>query len=1047
MQLAISVVGAVVGGVIGFYAGGPSGAVYGAELGFALGGIAGSLLVHQKGPSPSDLRVQDSAYGRPIPWYYGVYRGAGNVIWCGQALQHQESAGKGGGPSQSVVTLSFAVGICEGPIVGVRRIWANGKLIYDMSNPSNFEAVSGSNQMVQNFKLYLGDENQLADPTIQAAEGVANTPPFRGLAYVVFNDLDLSSWGNYMPSLSFEVFKTAALSYTKGLQYDITKSPAWDSWAGNSVVRIDEAGNMYGWQYGQVGSFFQAQAFKVSPYGVTEFLLGTPLHTTFDGPYQRFQNYDGDDGIAFSSGNYYVPSAVAVLAGRGGPFSTFWMNQGNAVKKGGIIYGAISVASVPGPLLIWNPTLGAYDSGSYVAMMAVVGVSDSYVYVATDGTAPNPHALVKLTLGGDFVAVLATDAQFGLSTVGYFISDSQIYLNYGPTVRMWNGSALVDTGVPADSSGNLGDFRIYNDTGYFSSWFNPHPFYAQVPTLNPSAMVLSDVISDICTRAGLSSAQYDVSGLTDQVLGCAVANHSSPRANAAPLMSAYFVDANDTDNKLKFVRRGAQPVGTFYYADLGSSPSLGDDANMTPITEQIAQEVDLPRSLAFTYSSFGTDYQVNTQTAFMPDTSSNKDVTAQATIVLTDNDARLRAQSMLWAAWVGRKSFTLSTSLAYLQYEPGDVMWLHRGDGSTVVVRITRCVLDGQGSLQWEVQLEQPDIYPNGTFSVGGGRALGYSTPPIDYGGPTILRILDIPPLRDIDSTPGVYLAACGLASNWPGAMVDVSRDGSSYSQLTRILRQSSIGYATTKLGDYAGGNTPDELNKVTVLLYAGALSSVSYSDFMLGNSAAYLGGEIIFFRDAVLIAANTYRLSGLLRARAGTDFAKSTHAAGEAFVFLDVNALVKQSINVSDIGNTLYYEPHLLNIFANQPVSTYSDQITDGCVQPLPPHLFRANPGSISAANDITLSWFRRARVFYQWVSGADVPLDQQTEAYMLTISDGSGNVKRTVTVSAATSYIYSAANISTDGFTTGNTINFKVTQNSDLGVTGMPAITSIVR
>jgi hypothetical protein len=1047
MQLALSVAGAVIGGLIGTFVVPGLGTAAGAELGFAIGGIAGALLTHQKGPAPGDLRVQDSAYGKPIPWYYGVYRGAGNVIWCGQARQHSEG-GKGGGPSQTIVTLSFAVGICEGPIVGLRRIWANGKLIYDMSNPSNFEAISGSQQMVQNFKLYVGDENQLADPTIQAAEGVANTPPFRGLAYVVFNDLDLSSWGNYMPSLTFEVFKTATANYTVSMQYGYQSSPAWDSFAANTIVRIDEAGNTYGWQAGQVGSFIQVQAFRTSPYGVTEFLLGSPLHTTFDQPWQRFQNYDGDDGIAMTDGTYYEPGPVAIKAGFGGPASTFWANNGNAVKKGGIIYGSLHVASIPNAVYIWNPTLGSYYQGSYVGLFSAVGVSGSYIYIVTDTGDPHPQALVKLTLGGDFIAVLATNAFFGLQTTGYFVSDSELYLTTsGPTVQKWNGSALVDTGIPCDTGGTTGDMRIYNSVAYYTRYGGTGQFYVQTPYLTPAKQPLSDIVSDVCQRAGLVSSQYDVSGLTDQVIGYAVANHSSPRANLAPLMSAYFVDANDTDNKLKFVRRGAQPIGTFYYADLGASTQIGDDANTTPITEQIAQEVDLPRTLAFTYSSFGTDYQQNTQTAFMPDTASNKDVTAQATIVLADDDARLRAQTMLWAAWVGRKSYQLATSLAYLQYEPGDVMNLQGADGSMRIVRITRCVFDGQGGLQWECQLEQPDIYPSGTFTAGGGKALGYSTPPIDYAGPTILRILDIPPLRDIDTAPGLYLAACGLADNWPGAIVDVSRDGSSYSQLTRIVRSSVIGYTTNVLANYQGGNTPDELSVLNVSLYHGALSSVSYSNFLLGNNAAYVGGEIILFRNAVQTGTNTWALSGLLRGRAGTEFVIAAHAKGEPFVLLDPNALARHQVNVSDYGNTLYYEPHLLNIFANQPASTYQDTVSDACAKPLAPHLFRANKGSISATNDITLTWFRRARVLYQWANGTDVPLDQSTEAYTLTISDGSGNVKRTTTITAATSYIYTAANISTDLFSAGQTINFSVSQNSDLGLAGFAATTSIVR
>lgn len=47
--------------------------------------------------------------------------------------------------------------------------------------------------------------DQAVDPLIASAEGLANCPAYRGIAYAVFEDMDLSSFGNRIPSLSFEV--------------------------------------------------------------------------------------------------------------------------------------------------------------------------------------------------------------------------------------------------------------------------------------------------------------------------------------------------------------------------------------------------------------------------------------------------------------------------------------------------------------------------------------------------------------------------------------------------------------------------------------------------------------------------------------------------------------------------------------------------------------------------------------------------------------------------------------------------------------------------
>jgi hypothetical protein len=48
------------------------------------------------------------------------------------------------------------------------------------------------------------------DPLILAAEGPEQTPAYRALSYVVFEDFDLGPFGNRIPSLSFEVFADEA---------------------------------------------------------------------------------------------------------------------------------------------------------------------------------------------------------------------------------------------------------------------------------------------------------------------------------------------------------------------------------------------------------------------------------------------------------------------------------------------------------------------------------------------------------------------------------------------------------------------------------------------------------------------------------------------------------------------------------------------------------------------------------------------------------------------------------------------------------------------
>ena len=68
--------------------------------------------------------------------------------------------------------------LCEGPITGIGRIWADGK-------PMDLTGVT--------WRWYPGDEAQAADPFIAAKMGAANTPAYRGTAYVVFEELALNA--------------------------------------------------------------------------------------------------------------------------------------------------------------------------------------------------------------------------------------------------------------------------------------------------------------------------------------------------------------------------------------------------------------------------------------------------------------------------------------------------------------------------------------------------------------------------------------------------------------------------------------------------------------------------------------------------------------------------------------------------------------------------------------------------------------------------------------------------------------------------------------
>lgn len=193
--LLLAAAGSALGGAIGI----------GATIGQAVGAVAGAVIDRTllrtsrdvEGPRLSDLDVQASTEGEPIPRIFGRVRIAGQVIWATrheeQAVVQETGGGKGGSSTSTSwkYFANFAVGLCEGPIDRVARVWADGVLL-------DLDAVT--------MRVHLGAEDQEPDALILARQGGV-APAYRGLAHVVFERLPLDEWGNRIPQLTFEVIR------------------------------------------------------------------------------------------------------------------------------------------------------------------------------------------------------------------------------------------------------------------------------------------------------------------------------------------------------------------------------------------------------------------------------------------------------------------------------------------------------------------------------------------------------------------------------------------------------------------------------------------------------------------------------------------------------------------------------------------------------------------------------------------------------------------------------------------------------------------------
>ncbi|WP_409560110.1 glycoside hydrolase/phage tail family protein [Hyphomicrobium sp. MC8b] len=217
--LALAAVGAAVGSSVlpaGVSALGVtlSGAAIGSQVGAFAGSYVDSVLFAPSGqtravdgPRLTDLRVTASTEGAPLPRLYGGARVGGQIIWATdleeEIVTTTEAAGVGKGGSSGNKTrvaqynyyANFAVALGEGVVTRIGRIWVDEQEL-DLVRTT--------------YRLHTGTETQAVDSLIAAREGADNAPAYRGVAYVVFEHFPLVDYGNRVPQLSFEVYRSVS---------------------------------------------------------------------------------------------------------------------------------------------------------------------------------------------------------------------------------------------------------------------------------------------------------------------------------------------------------------------------------------------------------------------------------------------------------------------------------------------------------------------------------------------------------------------------------------------------------------------------------------------------------------------------------------------------------------------------------------------------------------------------------------------------------------------------------------------------------------------
>lgn len=1008
----------VVGFVVGSYFGYP-------VLGSTIGSMVGAAMTdgpQTHGPRLNDRAVQNATEGVGIPIDFGAMRHAGTVLWSTELREraHEDDVGgKGGSPATNTTytyDVDLAVMFCAGPIVGIRRMWADSKLIYDASAGAGPEAVVASQQWASGITFYAGTDTQGPDPTYESHYGAGNCPAYRGRAYVVFRDFQLGPFGNRVPNFTAEIVTVAAVQTHRRLLSAVIPIQFYRQFlsgghsgkplifSSGDVVRVGSVSTSNGnggelggvcWVLDLEGNLLSTEAptlnealTPVQPASGTGYAVGitvdeqqlwqtlTPMPVLGSGAPALFVGgawgVVQDLGLLLPAGRKLVSACMAadqrhVFVVTAPGTAATGSNSGDAWhllavdRSGATLVGSGSIASgVCGGGSTWFPYTYCFGPGAY-------------------------------TQAGQNMAMLESDLThlwIGSSGVLYVYE-----IDTADVLRLLYTHSAASYDYPSSSTA----CAIYADRGVCTVVSdNNVAFFTRIPSLDPAPVPMGDIVSALCLRAGLTAGEIDVTRLTEPVRGYTVANQTSARAALEPLRSYRAFDVCEADGQLVFMPRGRAPVATLTLDDLaahapGSTPP-------DPITITCADETELPDLVTVVFPNVDASYQTGARHArrtrrtgagqVWPIVTQQQTSRIELPIAMTPSDAARIASTLLWDAYAASKSVKFVVGPRWAALNVGDPVRI-LGDSASYLVRITRINEDGLRR-EMEGAFEDPEIYQS---QPAAGVSEGVPDQSVTLAGPTRLLLVDVATLRDTDDGPGFLAAMGGYLDGWPGASLYASSDGgASWSSVAAVANSATLGPAATALGNWTGGNVFDEANSVTVTLAPGAtLASVSLLNVLNGQNAALVGDELIQFRDATLVSARNYRLTGLRRGLRGTEGAMSSHVIGERFLLLSgVAGLLQVDASLAEIGQDRQYRAVTAGkLMSESSVETYA--YAGNNLKPLAPIRIA---GGRDAAGNILLAWVRQTRIGAEWRDYAGASLGEETEQYDIEIYNAAGTL-----------------------------------------------------
>jgi len=989
-QLAFAGLGAAIGsGFGGIAALGLSGTAIGWSIGGMVGGLFGPTQRVQ-GPRLADLKLTASTYGAPIPYVLGHPRIGGQIIWGSDRREISTTTSRRakGGPKVKSTTFTYEVDLliklsCN-EMAGIRKIFINGELQWTSASDADYGSIAASGSLATRVTVYTGADDQLPDPTYEAAVGIGNAPAYRGALTIMLEGLQLGNSGQ-IPNITFEVMQTAE-DVVNTHEITVTDNAPWIYAVGTPILSPEGSTFMVG-DWTSTYASTNIDVYQVASDGVINHLrrvnspvsnvatsgsTDEPVFATYSGSVGYFTWADGTHTMTGNAPWRFAKYEDWILLNPQGTGLYLHQINGRDVVPvvAPVLAGATLPSATPNSIVIRD------DKGYVLQSNASSGNTVRSLYV---------YDLPAMTLSATIVTpAVARDSTLLISDDNglYIVSTPTLY-RYDDDTTTWVAERSIPDGyggVGTYTNPGTGNSGALIDGVLYTSPFNPAASASEFQQVviraswvaaEAGERPLNEVVEELCVRAGVDDAFIDSSALSSHVVRAYAVTPSTTRSVIEVLMQAYHFEAVCAD-ALRFVSLGGAAAVAIDFSELGAT-APGNFVEPLLLNER--NDPEMPAHITIKYMNVINDFQDGAERSSRIATESNAEEFRELPLGLIPSEGKQAADFAANITQMSLTTVSFAVQLKHFNLQPTDVATVQDRDGSTYRVRITRA--------QWAKGIYQLEaVFDSASAVVSDGLTdEDYEeNSQIRVPSSTIYVLGDWPLFRDEDDNIGHYWAATGAGEFWPGAALMKSTDDVVYQQVSQIEERGIVGFAQTALGSYSGPNIPDEGNSVRVNIGLSTTASITYEEQIEETTGAWMiGAECVIARVATYISPGVYELKGLLRGRKGTEWAIGTHAIGEAVAYIQPAGIRRVGMDLAELGRDFFYRA----VTFSKPIdSSPSQEWPNTGVSSKPYAPTNLDAERDAAAVTTTIFWNRRTRLSQAWWLG-NVPLGEETELW----------------------------------------------------------------